>query len=525
MSGLFEAVFKTRARSTHHKIALDALRHLRGDDAARWRDLFLLHHEAYLEGAKAPDTTFKDFANHVLHVGENDWGGAPAAAAEWYAKTVESLGAKRWKEAVYAAGVLSHYFTDPHQPLHTGQTEEEGAIHRALEWSITKSYELFQTIIEDDLGGYPEVEPGSGEDWLREMIRAGAVEANASYMTLIDHYDLEKGRKDPPAGLDQEIKDRVAGLVALAVVGLARVLERAAADAAASPPDVSLLLKSIVVAVDAPRQSMMARSENARDKKAVHRTWRELKKTGKVLKTLQEDDKSVRAKHAAEVLKVELAALDAQPLKPIGVRAGQGAPARSIAPRARLGAYDKPYVRFAAAVPEEFGPDVQAPAARRTQTAKPVKPAAAEPARAEGRLTLDSPIEDAPSIGPKTAARFAQIGVTTVRELLSLDAKAAAAGIKARHITAAAIEDWQAQADLVRCVPGLKGHDAQLLTGVGVRDAATLASMNPKSFLAILLPYCDTPEGQRVLRSSPKPDIEEIKRWVAAAKTAASSAA
>jgi len=85
MATVFEKVFTTRARSTHHKIALDALRHLRGDDADKWRDLFLLHHEAYLEGAKAPDTTFKDFMNHVLHVGENEWGGAIRAADKWYA--------------------------------------------------------------------------------------------------------------------------------------------------------------------------------------------------------------------------------------------------------------------------------------------------------------------------------------------------------------------------------------------------------------------------------------------------------
>jgi len=38
MATVFEKVFTTRARSTHHKIALDALRHLRGDDADKWRD-------------------------------------------------------------------------------------------------------------------------------------------------------------------------------------------------------------------------------------------------------------------------------------------------------------------------------------------------------------------------------------------------------------------------------------------------------------------------------------------------------
>jgi hypothetical protein len=515
MANLYEAVFKTRARSTHHKIALDALRHLRGEDALRWRNLFLLHHEAYFEGAKAPDVDFKDFANHVLHVGENDWGGAPGAAREWYGKTVEALAAKRWKDAIYAAGVTSHYFTDPHQPLHTGQTEEEGAIHRALEWSITKSYDVFQTILEDDLGGYPEVEATSGDDWLTQMIRAGAIEAHASYDLLIDHYDLEKGRKNPPEGLDQEIKDRIAALVGLAAAGFARVLERAFAEAAVAPPDVSLLLKSLVVAVDAPRQRMMAKSEDKRDRKAVHRTWKELRKTGKVLKNLQADDRAVRAKHAAEVLGVDLKELDAKPLRKIGERAGQGAPARPTVAEARTAAYDKPYVRLAMFAPEEL--PAEPVLKRETEAARRAAEAA--------KLTLESALDEAPSIGPKTAARFARIGVKTVGQLLAIDAKSAAAQIKARHITAEVIDEWKAQAELVRAVPSLSSCDAQLLTGVGVRDAETLSSMNPKALAKLVEPFAASSDGQRILRSSNPPDLEEIKGWIAAAKQAESSAA
>lgn len=515
MAALYDAVFMTRARSTHHKIAMDALRHIRGEDAQKWRDLFLLHHEVYFEGAKAPDVTFKDFTNHVLHVGENDWGGAPDAAREWYAKTVEALAAKRWKEAVYAAGVTSHYFTDPHQPLHTGQTEEEGAIHRALEWSITKSYDVFQTILEDDLGGYPDVEASASEDWLRQLIRAGAVEAHACYDVLIDHYDLEKGRKDPPAGLDQEIKDRVAALVGLSTVGLARVLERAFAEAAVSPPNVSLLLKKLVVAVDAPRQRAKGKSEDKRDRRAVHKTWKELRKTGKVLKNLQADDRAVRAKHAAEVLGIDLKELDAKPLRKLGERAGQGASARATEAKPRTAVYEKPYARLAVFAPEE--PIAEPVLKRETEAARRAAEAA--------KLTLDSALDEAPSIGPKTAARFARIGVKTVGQLLAIDAKSAAAQIKARHITPELIDEWKAQAGLVRAIPTLASHDAQLLTGVGVRDAATLASMNPKALLKLIEPYAASADGQRVLRSSAPPELEEIKSWVAAAKQAESSAA
>ena len=71
MSLLLNVIFASHARSTHHKLALDALRHLQGDEAAQWADVLISQHAAYLGGAKAPDDDFKDFKNHVLHVKEN----------------------------------------------------------------------------------------------------------------------------------------------------------------------------------------------------------------------------------------------------------------------------------------------------------------------------------------------------------------------------------------------------------------------------------------------------------------------
>ena len=55
MSLLFRVLMKSKARSNHHRIALDALRHLRGPHAERWRNLFLKNHKGFLDGAKAPE--------------------------------------------------------------------------------------------------------------------------------------------------------------------------------------------------------------------------------------------------------------------------------------------------------------------------------------------------------------------------------------------------------------------------------------------------------------------------------------
>lgn len=123
MSLLARIVYAAHANGTHHKLALDALARLQGTDAERWQNLFLQHAKVYLEGSRVPDTQFKDFKNHVLHVRDDYWGGAPEKAQEWYGKLLDALRAEVWSEAAYSAGVLSHYYTDPIQPFHTAQTE------------------------------------------------------------------------------------------------------------------------------------------------------------------------------------------------------------------------------------------------------------------------------------------------------------------------------------------------------------------------------------------------------------------
>ena len=59
MNLLFRVIHASRCSSTHHKLAVDALRHLQGSSAERWRNLFLRHIDVYLEGSKAPDKKFR----------------------------------------------------------------------------------------------------------------------------------------------------------------------------------------------------------------------------------------------------------------------------------------------------------------------------------------------------------------------------------------------------------------------------------------------------------------------------------
>ncbi len=66
--------------------------------------MFLKHAELYLEGSKAPDNEFKDFKNHVLHVRDSYWGGAPEKVQNWYGHLVEALRAQDWPQVCLRGG-------------------------------------------------------------------------------------------------------------------------------------------------------------------------------------------------------------------------------------------------------------------------------------------------------------------------------------------------------------------------------------------------------------------------------------
>ena len=138
-----EPALPHRLRRPRHRHASQAGARRAAASASAWTPTcgsgsFLAHAKLYLEGSKAPDNEFKDFKNHVLHTRDGYWGGAPEKVRSWYQHLVEALAQQDWPTAVYCAGVLSHYYTDPLQPFHTAQSEAENNIHRAVEWSISQ---------------------------------------------------------------------------------------------------------------------------------------------------------------------------------------------------------------------------------------------------------------------------------------------------------------------------------------------------------------------------------------------------
>ncbi|MDX2288674.1 MAG: DUF4332 domain-containing protein [Hyphomicrobiaceae bacterium] len=511
MSLAFVLIRAAHASGTHHKLALDALDHLASDNAVAWKRLFYGNAKLYLEGAKAPDTEFKDFKNHVLHPGDGYWGGAPEKARNWYGHLLTALRESNWSEAAWCAGVLSHYVTDPAMPFHTAQSEAETAIHRAAEWSINRSYDSL--VREARTSGVASVpEPGREARWLEAYLCTIADAAHAHYEKLIAHYDITAGVREPEAGLDAVGRQIVAGQLAFAAQAFARVLDRALLEAGVAPAAVSLRADAVLATLEMPLKWMLARIADAEERRVIEAMYDELVATGRVEKTLPEDDRAVRDLHAREVLAPRLAARQSARAQRIG------GPARTSAmphPTAKLPSAPGDTLSQLSSASERpmpapsLGLDMPWPAAR---TEVP------SPSTARLHLTGTDAVVKAPSIGAKTAGRLAAVGVTTVADLMSADAATLADRLADDRIAAATIARWQDEAALVLTIPGLRGTSAQLLVGSGYPDVEALASADPAVLCARLLRFSLTGEGSRILRDGAAPDIEQVKTWVEVAQ-------
>jgi hypothetical protein len=567
MHPLFHVVYATHANGTHHKLALDALRHLKCTDSDCWQRVFLAHARLYLEGAEAPDAEFKDFQNHVLHTRDGFWGGAPDKVRSWYHHVVEALGVEDWPTAVYCAGVLSHYFMDPLQPFHTAQSEAENNIHRAAEWSIAKSYGALY-----DLGltrfGDMRVEPGSDPNWLVELVCRGAERANGHYEKLIAHYHIGRGVVDPPAGLDPVARHLVAEMIRFSYLSYAGVLSRAIDESGVFAPDVGLTGATLLAAVQTPARALARHRANAEARRAIERMYDELLATGTVEKHLPEDDRLVRDLYAQQVLaartprpqasqvfpfrprervvtrvdrlreeRSEDARLASAEIIPLRRPLAPLQPASATVPVAAAGAYAANVAREPtlfhvpsepshAGAPQRIGPGGR-PERMAPRPHEPERPGEAAPATGgdavpheacHSQLTLDHKVADSPSIGARMAKRLSRHGIATVRDLVKADPAALAVRLNARNLSAQAICDWQDQALLACTVPGPTGTHVTLLVGAGYRSADAIAEAEAEKLAADVLAFAVTAAGRRILRKGSVPDIERIKGWLEAAR-------
>lgn len=132
-------------------------------------------------------------------------------------------------------------------------------------------------------------------------------------------------------------------------------------------------------------------------------------------------------------------------------------------------------------------------------------------------LLAKDDLEAAPSIGPKTAEKFAEIGIVTVQDFLNASVPEMVKQLNNRRLSKKVLKTWQEQSRLMCEVPNLRGHDAQILVGCEIHRAAELADWDASELLDTVRPFVETKEGARILRNAKKPDLAEVTRWVQAA--------
>ena len=468
-------------------------------------------------------------------------GSAIKTTRKWYEITVDSLRKKNWDYGVYAAGVTSHYYTDPIMPFHTAQSQEETNIHRAVEWSVAKSYDAISELARGQ--GYPEVEPAESDDWLEQMVIEGAELSHQYYHQLIEHYDFDRGVSNPLAGLDAESRKFLARLLAHASVGFARILERAFEEADVQPPITDPTLHGYLAALQIPIYWILKKMSDGHERDIVEQMYDELQETGKVERTLTEDDRIIKHLHAREVgteplvnrtaanthsrpKPIASVSKDREPIHKSEVTTDVPAVNRNDSSRdAPVSTRSDDDLKFTER--ETVSRSVETPVAssfvespvqgsrHEERTERPAEESSSEKETSlRFRLEPSDGIVDAPSIGTKTAKRLKKVGIGTVRDLLDADAEDLANSLGVHYIDAQMISDWQDQATLCCRVPEIRGHDAQILVACEFRTPDKIASSDPASLLSVVEPFIGTSKGEQIVRGGSPPDLEEVTAWI-----------
>ena len=134
-------------------------------------------------------------------------------------------------------------------------------------------------------------------------------------------------------------------------------------------------------------------------------------------------------------------------------------------------------------------------------------------------LSVDSPINQAPSIDAVAAARLRGLQVSHVVHLMQQDPCRLADALGLASVEANTIRRWQAECRLVCRVPNLRGFDARILVACGITTPATLAATPPITLLHKVEHFLATERGQQLLLSGSSHELARITGWIATANS------
>jgi len=173
-------------------------------------NLLKVHQELFILGIEAPDRIFKDFTNHYYNCTPNQYGVHSGSIIKKIANEIQfvqqmlnnpdeiilhhniapflsALLDTPLKAFIFEMGVLSHYITDLHQPMHTDgkyRFADEETIHKITEADTRSHLSEFRIILERR---QRIKEPQS-------FFTYQIYEINSFYDDLVDRYYLRQGK-------------------------------------------------------------------------------------------------------------------------------------------------------------------------------------------------------------------------------------------------------------------------------------------------------------------------------------------
>ncbi|MBD3406736.1 MAG: hypothetical protein GF411_11530 [Candidatus Lokiarchaeota archaeon] len=101
---------------THRFILSESLNDISN---STWRNVFEFYAPELLSGCVLPDVAWQDWDNHLYYPETGEYT-APDAAKTYFDYTVANFSMDNWVDGFVALGVMTHYFSDPCIPVHTG---------------------------------------------------------------------------------------------------------------------------------------------------------------------------------------------------------------------------------------------------------------------------------------------------------------------------------------------------------------------------------------------------------------------
>lgn len=468
MELVYLIALKSMSRSVHHKVAVEALQLI----DSNWRKLFLKKVQKYLEGSKAPDKKFHDFMNHVYHV-HQQWGGAPKSVEKWYSELVKQLKDKNWDNAVYAAGVLSHYYADVSHPFHTAQTKAEARIHSYTEFG---GAEIFQKKIHPNLKLQLY-----NVDNVKDFTIKLANKSFDYYTEFLEEFDTTKAANYKwGKAYNQQLVEITTELLSEAISGYASLLQKAILEAQVEPPRTSLFLKSFVEILKIPIYWILRKLDKAEKKRITKAIETEYKATGKVYDSLSDDDRTI-VKEYDKAKKQHPDWID----------------------HPKLAIKERKVTEKAQETTPEKTPTKATKKTKKTETKEKAP---------RYYLNIDDEVDKAPEIGKKTAERLKKVGIITVKDLINADPSEIAKKLNVRYIKPKTIERWQIQAKLNTQIAETRGHDVRIMCELGIRDAGDLAKFTVEELLEKATKVAQE-LGDRVVSEGSMPTKEEVAKW------------